>query len=462
MLTVSADRMEVKATAVPPLHGGQPVDLEMVVAELAAAKIIFGLDNEAMDELVRLAAEGDGRAVGPVVLARGLPPVDGENGVILYHELLQTPAGYPRLREDGTADFFELNTVRNVEVGTVLATRRAPTRGTPGSDVFGQAIPAKDGRDVKLRAGKGTRLSDDGQSVLATMEGHAAANQQGEITVSPIFTVDGDVDYHTGNIDFVGTVIVRGDIIQGFTVRAAQNVEVHGGVMGGTVEAGGDVIVRYGILGTGHGRVTAGGRVQCRFVEGAEIRAGGDVTVVDGILNSHLFAGGNVMVTGSRGSIIGGQIRARAEVNARFIGSSAGVPTEIQVGLAPEVRAELDQVRHRLHQVEERLSRASQTVAFLREMEKRAGAFTPTQQQAFQQATRTQHLARADREQLLARLEVLQAEFEQAKLGRIRASEVAYPGVRIVIGSERYLVRDPSHRCLFFLSGEGLVEMAPL
>lgn len=462
-LTVSGDQMEVRASVTPPLNGGAPVTVEQVMAELTKAKVVFGIDRETVERMVAVAGEEPRSSEGlPWLVAQGRPPVAGEDGVILHHELLQTPSGYPRLRDDGTADYFELNMVRNVQVGTALATRKPPTRGEPGSDVTGRSLPATEGRDVKLRGGKGTKLAADGQSVLAAIEGHAALNHAGEITVSPIFAVEGDVDFGTGNIDFVGTVVVRGDVGPGFSVKAAQNVEIHGGITGGTVEAGGDVIVRYGIVGNGRGLVEAGGKVQCRFVEGAEIKAGGDITVQDGILNAQLFSGSRVMVTGARGSIIGGQVRARLEVSARAIGSSVGTPTEVQVGMAPQVFAERERVRRSLHQVEEKLTRAAQTASFLREIEARSPhAFTPYQRQSLQQAVRSQNQCRAEREQLLVSLAALDVQVAEAKGGRIRAFETAYPSVRIVIGTERYMVLDLCHRACFFLTGEGTVAMAP-
>lgn len=463
ILLISADHMEVRAVVRAPAHGGEPVTLERVTRELEEASVCFGIDMEAVGRMIETAAPLSEGEEGPAfVVAVGRPPVHGEAGAILHHELLQTPSGYPRLREDGTADYFELNMVRNVQAGTQLATRKPPTPGHPGSDVHGRPLPAQEGRDVKLRAGKGTKLAPDGRAVLAAMEGHAAISDSGEVTVSPIFHVEGDVDFSTGNIDFVGTVVVRGDVGPGFTVKAAGNVEVHGGITGGTVEAGGDVVVRYGITAGGRGRVKAGGKVQCRFVEGAEISAGGDVTVSEGILNSTVFSGTKVMVSGPRGSIIGGQVRARHEVQARIIGSNVGTPTEIQVGMAPDLYTERERLRRKLHQVEERLSRAAQTASFLREQEARSpAAFTEVQRQSLRQSVRSQNQWRADREVLLARLSTLQAQVDEVKSARIRATEMAYPSVRIVIGTERYLVVDLCHRSCFFLTGEGVVGIAP-
>lgn len=460
-LNISADCMEVRATVTPPLHGGVPVTVEQVLVEMEADGVTFGVDPEAILEAVST-AERDGREGRQVVVARGRAPVPGEDAAVEYHELLQTPSGYPQIRDDGTADFFALNMVRNVQEGMVLATRRPPGKGQVGTDVLGRTLPAADGRDVRLRAGTGARLSPDGQSVLAAMEGHASVDAQGEIRVSPVFVVEGDVDYSTGNIDFVGTVVIRGDLSPGFAVKAGQNVEVHGGVMGGIIEAGGDVMVRYGIIGGGRGEVTAGGKVQCRFVEGGEIRAGTDVAVVEGILNARVSAVGKVSVSGSRGSIIGGRIRARTEVSARVLGSPAGTPTEIQVGLLPEVRIELEQVRRELRQVEARLNRAVQAATFLQEMAiPESEGRNSASRQGLRQALRSQHQAQAEREQLHVRLGELQAVIEQEKGAHIRASDLAYPGVRIVIGTERYLVVDPCHHSRFFLSGEGQVEIAP-
>ena len=52
------------------------------------------------------------------------------------------------------------------------------------------------------------------------------------INVFPIYEVNGDVDYHTGNIDFVGTVVIRGNVLTGFRIRAAGDIRIVGGVEG--------------------------------------------------------------------------------------------------------------------------------------------------------------------------------------------------------------------------------------
>jgi len=44
--------------------------------------------------------------------------------------------------------------------------------------------------------------------------------EKGTIEVSEYLEIEGDVDYNTGNIEFPGIVIIKGDVKPGFVVRA--------------------------------------------------------------------------------------------------------------------------------------------------------------------------------------------------------------------------------------------------
>ena len=453
---ISPDGMEATMTITPP-RGGQAVALAAALAALSKAGVTTGIDSNAVEELVRQAAamlphESGGRTA---VVARGQPAVRGQDAAVAYHDLLQMPSGYPQLKADGSVDHFQLNLVRNVTAGTVLMTRTPPSKGVPGVNVLGAPVPSQDGRDQPLRAGKGSRVADDGLSLVAEVEGHAVMGPDGRVTVSPIFEIRGDVDTSTGHIDFVGTVVIMGSVHHGFAVRAGQNVEVHGGVDGGTVEAGGDVIVRYGIQGGQRGRVVAGGRVQCRFVENADVRCHGDLAVTDGILHSRVRCGGKVTIMGRRGTIIGGQVKAKEEVSSRIIGSSLLTTTDIEVGVSPESRDELEVVRRSLHEAEEGLRKAQQAVSLLRDMEARNPAeFSVEKRQMLMKSLRSQYHFQAQRDQLVARKAVLEEELQATSQGRVRAYDTVFPGVKVTIGRESYVVVDSLQHVSFYISAD--------
>jgi uncharacterized protein (DUF342 family) len=356
-----------------------------------------------------------------------------------YAASLIAIGGRPHVTADGKVDLFDLDLVHNVAAGTLLATRQLPTSGEPGVTVFGKPIPARPGRAAHVRAGPGARLGDDGLQVFAVTAGHAVL--VGDlVTVSPIYYVRGDVGPATGNIEFVGSVSVSGNVDAGYRVQAGGDVEIQGSVTAGDVEAAGNVSIRYGIQGhTGHGRVVAAGVVRAKFIEFAVVRAGDSVFASEGIMQSTVEAGGKVEVLGHHGSIVGGRILAREAVWARDLGSPLGIPTEIVVGADPALLAEAHQARARARTLVGQLEQVQLRVVHLQDQDRRRGLSAAVDQELekFHLVYRSLLEQRAQldhRQQELAR--VLQA----ARGAVVVARGTCHPDVRITIGTATRLV----------------------
>jgi len=76
-----------------------------------------------------------------------------------------------------------------------------------------------------LPKGKNVEISEDGQSLIAGIDGQVNYID-GKVSVFANYEVPADVDNSTGNISFVGNVIIRGNVLSGFTVEAGGSVEV--------------------------------------------------------------------------------------------------------------------------------------------------------------------------------------------------------------------------------------------
>lgn len=453
LVRLSSDKMEAYLQVIPP-QGGSPVTVEKAMEALKAAGVVHGVDPQAVAWAVEAAARaGAGEAPLPdaFLVARGTPPVHGTDGRVEYAIDFLSGRGVPGLTEDDRADFFNLNLVCNVEKGQLLATRIPAIKGIPGRTVTDQALPARDGKEAPFRAGKGAVVDESGVRIVADINGHVTLIQ-GLISVLPVYEVKGDVGPATGNINFVGTVVVRGSVLSGFCVRAEQDVEIHGSVDGGVVEAGGNVTVRYGVQGGGKGGIKAGGNVVAKFIENAWVHAGGDIGVAQGILHSQLKSGRKVQASGRRGSIIGGSVRAKEEVIARVLGSPFATPTEIEVGASPDLREELDAIRKSLLEAEDNLKKAEQAIKLLKEAEAQAGTLPPARKEMLLKAVRTQYHLTAQRENLLARKSEKEGELAQAIKGKVRVEGSALPGVRIIIGPETYTVSDVIYKTVFYVN----------
>lgn len=331
------------ATAVVAAGPSSPaVDID---AALAAAKVVHGVDADAVAALARQAL--DPSFTGRSVVARGEPAEAGKDGS------LDDSPPYGQLpgevRADGSIDYRERHFLVPVAEGMGLGRLVPPTAGAPGRNVHGQPVAAKPGRALPLRIGPGVRLVDGRLS--ATRSGVLLRDPR-QIDVVPLYAHSGDVDYTSGSLHSEGAIEVGGDVREGFAVAAHGDVHVHGALLDGTVTAGGSVRIEQGVLGAA-ASVTAGGDAWCRHATGATFACDGGVVFADQAAHCRIRAGTVAARTG-RGAILGGEVRARRSIVVLVAGTAAGAATRFAVGDVLDVAASRVAATNVEHKVAER------------------------------------------------------------------------------------------------------------
>lgn len=443
VITLSPDEMYAYLEIEPAL-GGKTLERKDIEAALAAAGVTYGIDWERVEAAL---AEQDSPTRH--IIAQGKPPVDGRDAYIDYRFNIEKERRPVEL-EDGRVDFYNIQMVQNVTPGQVLAVKIPAQEGVPGLTVTGKAVPPKGGKDVHLPKGKNTEISEDGMQLVATVAGQVVKAGE-KIHVLPIYEVHGDVDFTTGNIDFVGSVVVQGNVKSGFTIRAQGNIEIRGSVEAATLIADGDVIIQRGMQGGDRGQIMAGRNIVARFLEHAQAQAGEEVRVEEAIMYSQIQAGKKIEVTGKRGRIVGGLLRAGDLVRAKVIGSKLATKTEIEVGLRPEIREELGKVKAALAEKEKQLDQLNKALNTLKNALAGGKVFTPEEKARLQKIITTHAIYRDEVLGLRRRKEQLEGYITGDVRGRVEATETIYPGVKITIGQASYLVKDEVAKALFYL-----------
>src|SRR5699024_8636400 len=113
--------------------------------------------------------------------------------------------------------------IPSVKKGEKLATVVSPTAGIDGMNVYGQTVPAQQGRPSEMVAGKNVVYHNDHQAFYAIIEGQISINGH-SIDVQPVYEVKESLSMKTGNLDFVGSIIIHGDVPTGYTVKAEGDV----------------------------------------------------------------------------------------------------------------------------------------------------------------------------------------------------------------------------------------------
>ena len=188
-------------------------------------------------------------------------------------------------------------------------------------------------KSCRLEYGRNISINEDKTEIYSDVTGHAMYIN-GKVFVSDVYEVPADVDNSIGNINYDGSVHVKGNIKSGFTVEAEGDVIVDGVIENASVYAGGQIIVKRGVQGMHKGVLKAGSNVISKYIENATVSAGGYIES-EIILNSTVSSGGTIKVHGRKGLINGGVTRAANCIEANNFGTEMETPTILEVGVDP-------------------------------------------------------------------------------------------------------------------------------
>lgn len=418
-----AVRFDEKQGTVPPTSAD-------ILDALAAKKVVYGIDREAISRGVS--------RLTPFMAARGTAPEPGTDARI-EKKFDMGEKGRPAARAYDRVDYKDMNIFIRAQIGDVLAVRIPETAGVPGKNVFGEEVAPKPGKPAQIPQGKNTKVVNE-HELVAMIDGQIV--DDGKIGVDPHLVIETSVDVGTGNVDFAGSVEIRGDVESGFTVTAAGDVEIKG-MVGGAEVTGRNVIVHGGIRGMNIGKIHATEDVSISFVENANIAAGRDIFVNDVVLHSEMRAGHHILVEGKRGIITGGSVGAGESIRAGIFGNNFYVQTNLLVGIDPNLQHRYDALKKECGEEEKRLTEVQLSLATLKKQD--LSKLTERRKEQLLQLTKSQFPLAAKVKQMKEDLAVMQAELDEMKLGSVAATDTIFPGVNVTINGVKKKVEEELH-----------------
>lgn len=307
--------------------------------------VIYGIRREALIEILEKK-----RYFKEYLVAEGKRPVDGKDG--RFEFLFNTKSdNKPKVLKDGSVDYGSMAKVEIVEEGTEIVHYMPAKQGIDGIDVRGQIIKCRPGKELPQLKGKGFAVSEDKTRYISTVCGKVEYNND-RLVVSNTLTIDGDVTRITGDIDFKGDVLIRGNVITGMSVRAAGNITVDGHVEAASLEAGKDIVLKNGMQGGGRGEINAGGDVSGKFFEQTTIYSKGDINA-NALLNCNIISEGKITVSGRMGVLVGGSASAIEGITATIIGNMSEVKMHINLGVDHSIYVKLAELEEKMKKVKE-------------------------------------------------------------------------------------------------------------
>ena len=421
---ISHDTMTLEAVFYPPFKGAVELTYEEIQKDLKNIGVISGISEEAI-RLFLL----EKRYFETYVLAKGTKAREGSDGYIEY-TFNTSLKPTPKMNEDGTVDFHTLENVNHIKSGDVVAILHPEDRGDNGTDILGRPVYPRKVKRAVFRYGKNMEVSEDKLKLISKVDGHVTLEND-KVFVSNVLELV-DVDASTGDINYSGSVMIKGNVLAGFSVKAAGDISVSGIVEGATIIADGDITFNRGVQGMNKAVIKAGGNIES-----------------DSILHSKVRAKGTIKASGRNGLIVGGEVRSICLVEAKNIGNEMGTATVVGVGVDPAAKKRVDELKTSLQKLGDSKIQLNQIMTALRKKQEIEGKLAPDKVELQQKTMRNLVMIEKDLTEQKNELEQLRQQLGEDVNARVRVSGNIYVGVKLIFGEQNYFIKEKRTFCQF-------------
>ncbi len=321
---ISIEENGNKAYAFIPWVPGNMVTKDDIYNDLERREIVFGIRHEAILDMIEKRRMNE-----KILIAEGIPAKKGKDGWFEFFVRLDLPR-IPAPLPDGGVDYVNIEAFEMVDKGEKLAVYHPAEKGTNGKNIYGKTIHAEKGMEKKPLRGTGFIIAPDGVTYISKLNGKFEYIN-GRMIISNMLVVHEDVTSVTGKLEVDGSVYVVGSIYSGGYIKATGDIIIEHNVETARLIAGGNVMIKKGSCSRHDCFIEAGGEVSGKFFEAANINARGNVKA-NYIMNSNINTQGRVIVSGSKGVLLGGRICAVKGVDTFNLGNSSHLKTILEVG----------------------------------------------------------------------------------------------------------------------------------
>ncbi len=317
-------------------------DLENSLAEVG---VIVGIKKEVLADIVKKGIVNQKTSVSEYI-----EPKAGDDARV---EIVKKPKKKdeikPPQKEGGDIDYVSPRDgfLTYVREGDTLAVKYPPTRGEPGKNVLGRAIPGKFGKQITLDLFKGINTRIEGDKLIAECDGIVSLYTL-QVNVETNYTISDHVGRSTGSIDLPKdldvTLIINGDIQRGFSVTC-NRLHVTGAIEAAAIDCS-VLKVKNGIVGIGD-----------EIISADEITTGyinGERKVFARILNviREISSGAHVSAEVVKAyAIQGSSVYAKEAIWCNYLNGK----NTVYVGVNYKAKMDYDELSHKIAEINEPL-----------------------------------------------------------------------------------------------------------
>ena len=448
------------------------IDVERIAdGELTRVKLVEALtefikperlDTGVLDAIVHGINAGE-KKIADRRVAKGIAPGEAANGKVVHLVRLYTgkaevangkteDAG----KEKQATDFRELQLFDNITKDQIVARIYPPRQGTPGEDAYGEVIPGPQGIEAKVVLDKTLAIqaapTADAtyQVIIAKQHGYLAFKDK-VLAINPELVIKGDIDFHVGNVRFIGKIKVLGDVHPGFRVEAQDGIEIVGSSQRGTlVCSAGDILVKGPVFGGDGAKLVSGKIIKLSRAQEITIEAKAGIEIEKEARDCELLTQGAVLAP--KGMIYGGKCLAVCGIEVKDLGNEGGIKTVVQLCADVEASSEYLDLNQHLEKHAQAIQMIKLHLGPLAENLGRIQLLKPEHRQKMEKLVAKLKELQVSQAKLLEKRQALMTSSKVSKTSRISYHGKVFTGVEVCAGTTEKFPIDAE------IKGPGTIE----
>jgi uncharacterized protein (DUF342 family) len=446
-------KMKATVNIKAPTNDEEPqLVLQDVLNTLKSAGIKFGINETLIKQYL-----DEKKWSELFIAAEGIYPAVGNDAIFGYN-FSTTKSLKPHIKDDGHIDYKEIDIICSANKDDLLIKKIPATQGTSGTDVFGNVVPGKFGKDFNITAGAGTYKDPSDASIIkAASDGIIVFNQKSLILeVQKLYSIPGSVDFSTGNVHVKSSVDIGGDVKTGFSISTPYNINVKGRIEPATIDCEGNLNVKGGIVGDGKQIIKVGGDIHTGYIRDQHIICTGGVYAGTEISGSIIESGDDVTLVKPEGRIVGGKIIAGSKIVAGSAGNKYDVPTLLEVGANFEHR---ERYIKKFEQINESHKQAE---TIKKKIDLMDSSLPDPGMNTTYKALKDQHKGAVEHwERMCTDLKEIEKDYFNVDNPVVMILKTVFNGVTVKIRHAVYEVKQDMNRVMFRLNGDQ-IECSPI
>ena len=325
VIEVSDDKFSAYLTIA---HRNDFLSEKELVDLIAKTNISFGFD-EARELVASKNIEKNYDQPFPIAI--GVKPKSTE---VEFSPLFDTENSYhPKLGNQ----FDKIQRLCKIKKGEPVAHLFVTKEGKAGMNIFGEEVDTElyENHIVENYLGDNVTHSHERGQIIAQSSGYPYMDELSRVHVKAEFVIDKNLDLTFNDMNFFGSLIVQGDIMDKIKLKIEGDLTVHGEIKDAELDINGDITVEGDIIDCKNPGIIASGNINLNSAENSKITSGGKVNFKKNLQFSRIVAENGLFGNQDSSTLVGGVYISGEHIETSVIGNIGGISTEVEISISP-------------------------------------------------------------------------------------------------------------------------------